>query len=58
MHNNDISKILKDWAYKQGMLDARIIEAVDGRSLIQIRIELGVIQMEMAGRPDGILQDG
>ncbi len=58
MHENDISQILNTWPYEQGKLNARLIEAPDGRQLIQIRIELGVIQMEMAGRPDGVLQDG
>ncbi|MEE2912972.1 MAG: UvrB/UvrC motif-containing protein [Planctomycetota bacterium] len=36
----------------------RIVETEDGRELIQLRIELGVIQMELEGRPDGVLQDG
>ena len=58
MKNDDISNILKTWAYEQGTLNVRIIEAEDGRELIQLRIELGVIQMEMDGRPDGVAQDG
>ncbi len=58
MHNEDIYDILKNWSYEQGKLNARLIEADDGRPLIQIRIELGLIQMEMTGRPDGLLQDG
>ncbi len=36
----------------------RIIETDDERELIQLRIELGVIQMEMHDRPDGVSQDG
>jgi hypothetical protein len=55
---DDMYDILKNWPYEQGKLNARVIEAQDGRPLIQIRIELGVIQMEMVGRPDGVLQDG
>ena len=58
MQNDDISNILKEWFYEQGKLNVRIIEASDGRELIQLRIELGVIQMEMEGRPDGVQQDG
>ncbi len=58
MRNNDISSILKSWAYEGGRLNVRIVEADDGREILQLRIELGVIQMEMSGRPDGIVQDG
>ena len=58
MHDQDIAKILNTWPYEQGKLNARIVEAADGRSLIQIRIELGIIQMEMRGRPDGVGQYG
>jgi len=58
MHDKDIANILKEWPYEQGKLNARMVEATDGRPLIQIRIELGVIQMELGGRPDGVIQDG
>lgn len=58
MQNNDISNILKAWSYEQGTLNVRIIEADDERELIQLRIELGVIQMEMDDRPDGVSQEG
>ena len=57
MPPNDITKILKDWAYEPSKLNVRIIEAEDGRELIQLRIELGIIQMEIEGRPDGVLHD-
>ena len=58
MHDQDIANILNTWPYEQGKLNARIVEAADGRPLIQIRIELGIIQMEMRGRPDGVEQYG
>jgi len=58
MHDQDIANILNTWPHEQGKLNARIVEAADGRPLIQIRIELGIIQMETTGRPDGVLQDG
>ncbi len=54
----DITNILKEWSYEQGKLNVRVIEGEDGRELIQLRIELGLIQMEIDGRPDGIRQDG
>ena len=55
---NDITKILRSWQYEPSTLNVRTLEAEDGRELIQLRIELGVIQMELEGRPDGLLQDG
>ncbi|MDP7005716.1 MAG: UvrB/UvrC motif-containing protein [Phycisphaerales bacterium] len=55
---SDITNILNEWPYEQGKLNVRIIEGEDGRDLIQLRIELGLIQMEIASRPDGIDQDG
>jgi hypothetical protein len=58
MRDDDMYDILKNWPYEQGKLNARMIEGQDGRPLIQIRIELGVIQMEVVGRPDGVLQEG
>jgi len=58
MHDDDIFNILSQWAYEPGKLNARLIEAADGRPLIQIRIELGIIQMELTDRPDGIDQGG
>lgn len=35
-----------------------MIEADDGRTLIQMRLDLGIMQMESAGRPDGIKCEG
>jgi hypothetical protein len=58
MTANDISSILRDWMYEPGKLNVRMIEAEDGREIIQLRIELGIVQMELHGRPDGIEQNG
>lgn len=58
MTTNDITQLLAEWPYQPGQLNVRIIEAEDGRELIQLRIELGVVQMELHGRPDGIQQEG
>lgn len=48
-----IDNILRDWEYKPGMVMARRVKGVDGRELIQMRVEMGVLQLEVAGRPDG-----
>jgi hypothetical protein len=49
----DIDDILRDWSFKPGVLAARLIRAGDGREVLQMRIEMGMLQMEMTGRPDG-----
>lgn len=55
---HDISNILQEWQYEPGKLTARVINAEDGRELLQLRIELGIVQMELHDRPDGIQQEG
>jgi len=54
----DISKILQDWPFDPLTVSARLIKADDGRKLIQMRVDLGLIQMEYAGRPDGTRPQG
>jgi hypothetical protein len=54
----DISKILREWPFDPLTVSARIIEAKDGRQLVQMRIDLGLIQMEYTGRPDGYRPEG
>jgi hypothetical protein len=50
---SDITSILRSWPTEPGRVNARIITADDGRSLLQVRIDLGLLQMELSGRPDG-----
>lgn len=50
--NQDLSSILDEWPY-EGEQTVRIIEAGDGRPLLQVRLLLGIEQYEMDGRPDG-----
>ncbi len=54
----DISKILNEWPFEALAVTARMIEGDDGRQKIQMRIDLGLIQMEYEGRPDGLLPMG
>jgi hypothetical protein len=49
----DIDFIFRQWPYQAGVISARLIRARDGREVLQMRIEMGVLQMETAGRPDG-----
>lgn len=49
----DIDFILHRWPFKPGVIAARLVHAADGRELLQMRIEMGLLQMEVTGRPDG-----
>jgi hypothetical protein len=49
----DLNDLLKDWPHEPGKLNVRKIIGSDGREKLQLRIDLGLIQMEMEGRPDG-----
>lgn len=51
--SKDIQPLLSDWPYEPGQLCVRKIIGQDGREKIQLRIEMGILQMEMTGRPDG-----
>jgi len=49
----DLNALLKDWPFEPGMLKVRKVTGIDGREKLQLRIDLGVLQMELTGRPDG-----
>ncbi len=49
----DLRTILEGWEYEPGKISVRKIVGRDGREKIQTRIDLGVLQLECAGRPDG-----
>src|ERR671916_2615171 len=56
----DIDEALQGWPYEPepNELVAREVRARDGRTVLQIRIELGVLQLEVEGRPDGVRPHG
>jgi len=49
----DIHDILNDWPYEPGRISARRIRGDDGKDKIQLRLDLGLLQMEVNDRPDG-----
>jgi hypothetical protein len=49
----DITPILAGWDHDPDDFQVRVVAGVDGRDKIQMRIDLGLIQMELDGRPDG-----
>jgi len=53
MSSKDIGFLLTSWPYESGHINVRKIRGQDGRVKIQMRLDLGVLQMEVDGRPDG-----
>jgi len=54
----DLSKLLDEWPYESGQINARLIQGEDGEPRLQIRVDLGILQMHATGRPDGIRPHG
>lgn len=50
--------ILQNWKFDPHALSVRLVKGDDGRDVIQMRVDLGVLQMETQGRPDGLTPDG
>jgi hypothetical protein len=51
--SQDIDPILRDWPYRPDEVTVRLIDGDEGRRKIQLRLDLGVLQLEIDGRPDG-----
>lgn len=49
----DISHILRTWEYKPDEMNVRRVLGDDNKEKIQMRLDLGLLQMEVEGRPDG-----
>lgn len=49
----DLQATLRDWPYEPDKISVRKILGSDDAVRIQMRVELGIIQMESEGRPDG-----
>lgn len=49
----DISRFLEQWEYQPGQVVVRRFKAKDGSEKIQLRVDLGLLQMNAEGRPDG-----
>ncbi|MEL7472170.1 MAG: UvrB/UvrC motif-containing protein [Planctomycetota bacterium] len=50
----DLTELLADWAYTPGQINVRLIQGQDGARKVQVRLDLGILQMNMEGRPDGL----
>lgn len=51
--SKDINPILDAWPADDGVVRARRIVTPKGEAFIQLRIDLGLLQMRLEGRPDG-----
>jgi uncharacterized protein YqeY len=51
--NYDISHLLEHWDYQPGQVVVRKFVGKDGQEKIQLRVDLGLLQMNAQGRPDG-----
>src|SRR5256885_1110794 len=51
--NFDISHLLEQWEYQPGQVVVRRFIGRDGVEKIQLRVDLGLLQMNSHGRPDG-----
>lgn len=56
--SKDIVPLLKGWDYEAGTINVRKISGNDGSQKLQMRLDLGLLQMEMTGRPDGVRPHG
>ncbi|MEM9186026.1 MAG: UvrB/UvrC motif-containing protein [Planctomycetota bacterium] len=53
-----LDRLLSGWPYEFGEVVARLAAGADGREVVQLRIDLGMLQMEVSGRPDGWRPEG
>jgi UvrB/uvrC motif len=56
----DLDDAMQGWPYdpEAGQVIAREVKAKDGRTVVQVRVELGLLQFEVGGRPDGTRPHG
>ncbi len=51
--SHSIDEILRDWPYDPDEVHVRLLTAADGREVLQMRLDMGLLQLETTGRPDG-----
>jgi hypothetical protein len=55
---DDISPILGRWEFSDGIPRVRFLDGIGENRRIQIRLEAGIMQFELQGRPDGKHPEG
>ncbi|MGI9470409.1 MAG: UvrB/UvrC motif-containing protein [Rubripirellula sp.] len=48
-----LDDLLSEWSFDPATLNVRLVKGKDGRDVIQMRVDMGVLQLETTGRPDG-----
>jgi hypothetical protein len=56
--SQDIDAALQGWEFKPAVVQARLVQAGHGRQVIQMRVDLGILQIETRDRPDGTRPHG
>ena len=54
MDSFDFADLLLAWPWEPGRLNVRFIDGETDEKLLQVRLELGILQMPVTGRPDGL----
>ncbi|MCH2142668.1 MAG: UvrB/UvrC motif-containing protein [Phycisphaerales bacterium] len=54
MSDIDLSTIFSQWPLGPDQEVLRLVDLGDGRQVIHVRIEMGLVQLEIDGRPDGL----
>ncbi len=49
----NIDTLLKQWTYEPGDVRVRMVRGNDGRDVLQMRVDMGLLQLEIEHRPDG-----
>lgn len=53
-----LDDLLANWSFDPSNLNVRLVKGKDGRDVIQMRVDMGILQLETTGRPDGELYQG
>src|SRR5215211_1844978 len=54
----NIDRLLREWPYDPQGISVRKKKGDDGREVLQMRLDLGLLQLEVSGRPDGTRPEG
>ena len=55
---DNIDRLLRQWPYDPDGISVRKKKGADGRDVLQMRLDLGLLQLETTGRPDGKQPEG
>lgn len=58
MNDEHLDYQLKQWRFDPESNCVRLLKGADGRDVIQMRVDLGILQLETSGRPDGSKPEG